>query len=483
MQSTIRLFLKEFWRNRTKRRRMQSVVLAMSFLVAFGVLWQLRITGITMTGEALCGYSQHEHSAQCEGAVLTCALEESQGHSHDAVCSPEPELNCQLTPHVHDGESCIMAAGEDGAEVCTLTEHTHGEGCYTTPEPCALEEGAGHTHSSACYTCEVPVHTHTVLCYSNREADLETSAVWEGTLPALSEDGNYAADVAAVALSQLGYTESKQNYDVSDDGVTQRGYTRYGEWYGNPYGDWSAMFASFCLHYGSHPAYEVLANSGVEAMRLQAENQQCYAPAGAHEPNVGDLVFLDRDGNGNAEAVAIVIQVSETGIQAVEGDYENAVAANTLAKTDAAIKGWAVLSAPGQATLDEPPVEDMVTVTFVVNDPNYTSDPGTGDTHLYLAAKEPIEGGDLTYTKWTSNRWWVTGTGTVCTYTIPAGTSVYGNGLKMPALSVENITDSNTNTYISSRSWVNAEGRLYSKDTVIRENTTLYLSLYQNGED
>ena len=38
------------------------------------------------------------------------------------------------------------------------------------------------------------------------------------------------------------------DYIVKEDGKTTDGYTRYGDWYGVPYGDWCAMFASFCIH-------------------------------------------------------------------------------------------------------------------------------------------------------------------------------------------------------------------------------------------
>jgi hypothetical protein len=64
---------------------------------------------------------------------------------------------------------------------------------------------------------------------------LETYINWEATLP-VDRTGIYAEDLLAVAQSQLGYTESTKNYMVDESG-TAKGYTRYGEWYGSPYGD------------------------------------------------------------------------------------------------------------------------------------------------------------------------------------------------------------------------------------------------------
>ncbi len=51
----------------------------------------------------------------------------------------------------------------------------------------------------------------------------ENAEDWEKTLPELS--GSLPGDLVSCAVSQTGYTE------------TEDGYTRYGEWYGNPTGD------------------------------------------------------------------------------------------------------------------------------------------------------------------------------------------------------------------------------------------------------
>ena len=78
------------------------------------------------------------------------------------------------------------------------------------------------------------------------ESKKETEADWEGALPdALT--GEWGTDLAAVAQSQIGYTESSTDTVVNDAGETC-GYTRYGAWYGDEYGDWNGMFLAFCLH-------------------------------------------------------------------------------------------------------------------------------------------------------------------------------------------------------------------------------------------
>ena len=88
---------------------------------------------------------------------------------------------------------------------------------------------------------------HDAGCYVDQTADVESAAQWEATIPALS-GRRLGENVAIVAKSQVGYTQSEYNY-VIDDAGRVHGYTRYGAWYGYPYGEWCAMFASFCLHY------------------------------------------------------------------------------------------------------------------------------------------------------------------------------------------------------------------------------------------
>ena len=91
-------------------------------------------------------------------------------------------------------------------------------------------------------------HTHTLECFSNPEADVETAEQWESTIPENQGDG-YADRLISTAKSQLSYAESSDNYIVGSDETTTHGWTRYGAWTGNPYADWSAAFAGFVIHY------------------------------------------------------------------------------------------------------------------------------------------------------------------------------------------------------------------------------------------
>lgn len=228
-------------------------------VVVFAVFWNLKLTGITLAGEAFCGRQEHIHDSTCQTFRLACT---------------EPE-----------GES-----------------HTHGEGCYETLTSCSLAE-----------------HIHDVSCYSDLSADLETEDDWEMTLNGLVNLPDLGQNVVQVAQSQLGYRESTRNFQVDGAGI-RRGYTRYGEWYGNPYGDWSAMFVSFCLSYGG--VMDVPLAGGPETMRLAWEEAGRFQPAIPEPVSPGTLLFVDPDGDGWADSVGVITGLDESGLSVILGDRE-----------------------------------------------------------------------------------------------------------------------------------------------------------------
>ena len=301
---------------------LRQALIVLSLFVTIGVFWGLKLTGITMAGEAFCGLDEHVHGEVCGLPELICEIEESDPHVHDETCLIRT-LQCELEEqenHIHE-ESCYLV--EEGGYLCGLEEsegHTHDDACYQAAEPCTMEE-----------------HIHVESCYSDLSADLETSDDWEKTLEGLDLTDNRAENMVLIARSQLGYTESTANFQV-DEQLVRRGITRYGQWYGNPYGDWSAMFVGFCLRYSG--AEDMPVNAGPEAMRLEWEEAQLYGNAADFLPAGGYLLFLDKDENGTADAVAIICGVADGMISAIEGDLQDAVAETAYPENDPAIMGY-----------------------------------------------------------------------------------------------------------------------------------------------
>ncbi|MCD8191584.1 MAG: fibro-slime domain-containing protein [Oscillospiraceae bacterium] len=184
---------------------------------------------------------------------------------------------------------------------------------------------------------------------SSETADVETSGDWKDTLPELT--GIWADDVVAIAQSQLGYTESTSNFVLDEDGVTRKGYTRYGAWAENEYGDWDAMFASFCLYYAEVSTDDFPESTGAYAWSVKLQECELYADAAEYTPIAGDIVFFDTDEDEEcrADRVGIVTEINEDDgeLTVIEGNCAgedaDTVAENTYSIDDSTIIGYGIL--------------------------------------------------------------------------------------------------------------------------------------------
>ncbi len=176
-------------------------------------------------------------------------------------------------------------------------------------------------------------------------ADLEDEDFWDEMFADLDLSGNWAQDLVTVAESQLGYTESTLNYAIAYD-QTVKGYTRYGAWYGIPYGDWCAMFISFCLHYAQIPwsafpysCHCVIWTNELDALSLFHRVDDEEDP---YEPKPGDLIFFDYDLDGRADHAGIVTGHNyEAGtIYTIEGNRFDYVERFELIRNDYTIMGY-----------------------------------------------------------------------------------------------------------------------------------------------
>ena len=194
---------------------------------------------------------------------------------------------------------------------------------------------------------------------SDESADVETSEQWEKTLPQpIPEKWDEA--VVAVAESQIGYQESRRNFQQTDNGEKQ-GYTRYGAWSGDAYGKWDSSFVSFCLYYSGveNMPQDQDCQKWVEA--LQEMKDSLYRVKGGELPQTGDLIFFhnsEEDGD-TADHIGIITAVAEATADApakvtvVEGDSQDQVEANEYLWTDPRILGSASLPPQESAAENE----------------------------------------------------------------------------------------------------------------------------------
>ena len=393
MWTSVDNYLAQINNSNSVRSSFRRICLTFSLLVVVGVFWGLKLTGITMAGDAFCGIDEHvhgetcitaelicgqeelpehHHTEDCISKILTCELTEQEGHTHSDACLGHPLLcteeespghthsatcyalvaQCGIDlseEHLHE-DSCMAliltcevpeSEGHTHSEECfaeetelqcgkeEAEEHFHTEDCYTVEENtflCQLEETDGHTHEESCYLdngrCILEEHIHTENCYSDVNADLETIDDWEDSLAGLIRSPSTAENILMVARSQLGVAESYRNFQVDDAGI-RRGINRYGQWYGNDYGDWSAMFAGFCLEYAG--VDYVPLNGGPEAMRLEWEQWELYTPKEDFTPEAGYLLFLDKNLDGAADSMAIITDLEENVLFVIEGDTSQQV--------------------------------------------------------------------------------------------------------------------------------------------------------------
>ena len=329
MQNSLPKKIQSYREEHSRFRRWSKLVTILACVVVFCTTYALILPAVTMTSETYCGKEAHTHTEECYVRELICTLGSDEDiHEHTDACY-EPQL--------------VLACGQEEGP-----EHTHTTDCYRMESVLVCTEGEGasgagtHQHRDTCYKetliCGKEEHQHTLLCYSNPEADLETADIWERTLPA-ALSGNWADDLIAVAESQLGYHESTNNY-ILDEGGYIHGYTRYGAWYGSPYGDWCAMFASFCLHYAGIPEsafpYEAGCTRWVELL-----TQAGLYTTGA--PERGVLVFFDKNADDLADHVGIVTAVSDDGFQTIEGNLGKAVVSQTHSYADGEVLGYGLL--------------------------------------------------------------------------------------------------------------------------------------------
>ena len=347
-----------------------------------------------------CGYNEGdlENAAEvaaaeadqpsAEDEIMPLSLEpqiEFVPHEHTDDCYTEVQtLTCMEEEHVH-GDDCFDP--EDGSLICDKFEHTHDESCYTTEYEltCGLEEGElveqvveptqsaalaamaaakpvalepvvdtvepiYHHHTDACYeevlTCPLPEHHHTVACLSDTSADLETPEEWQAANAEAVISGNWAEDLLSVAKTQLGYEQSEKNFEIDPaDGVTLRYYSRYGQSYGNPYGEWDVMFLSYCLKYAGIPQSAIPQEASVLALRSSMSDMEWLLDGeDGSSADVGDIVIynkyvtrtvaVDSSADGAADGLDDQFSMDAEGENGAEPEESGAAALDTSPAAD-----------------------------------------------------------------------------------------------------------------------------------------------------
>lgn len=345
-------------------------------------------------------------------------------HEHTEDCYTEVQtLTCMEEEHVH-GDDCFDP--EDGTLICEKFEHTHDESCYTTEyeltcgleegelveqvveptqtaelvamavaEPVALEpvvdtvEPIYHHHTDACYeevlVCPLPEHHHTVSCLSDTSADLETPEEWQAANADAVITGEWNEDLLSVAKTQLGYEQSEKNFEIDPaDGVTLRYYSRYGQSYGNAYGEWDVMFLAYCLKYAEIPQSAIPQEASVLALRSSMSGMDWLLEEDGSAAQPGDIVIYNK-------YVTRTVAVDSSADSAAP-DLDDLFSVDTEFENSAELEGSGVSALDAAPSADDSTGAQDTAATSGTQDTVLTPDPV--DPQPEQPAEKPVDSAD-----------------------------------------------------------------------------------------
>lgn len=345
-------------------------------------------------------------------------------HEHTDDCYTEVQtLTCMEEEHVHD-DDCYDP--EDGTLICEKFEHTHDESCYTTEyeltcgleegelveqvveptqsaelvamavaEPVALEpvvdtvEPIYHHHTDACYeevlVCPLPEHHHTVSCLSDTSADLETPEEWQAANADAVITGEWNEDLLSVAKTQLGYEQSEKNFEIDPaDGVTLRYYSRYGQSYGNAYGEWDVMFLAYCLKYAEIPQSAIPQEASVLALRSSMSGMDWLLEEDGSAAQPGDIVIYNK-------YVTRTVAV-DSSADSAEPDLDDQFSVDTEFENSAELEGSGVSALDAAPSADDSTGAQDTAATSGTQDTVLTPEPV--DPQPEQPAEKPVDSAD-----------------------------------------------------------------------------------------
>jgi len=180
--------------------------------------------------------------------------------------------------------------------------------------------------------------------------------------------GNWDEDLLSVAKTQLGYEQSEKNFEIDPaDGVTLRYYSRYGQSYGNPYGEWDVMFLSYCLKYAGIPQSAIPQEASVLALRSSMSDMDWLLDGeDGSAANVGDIVIynkyvtrtvaVDSSADGAADGLDDQFSMDAEGENGAELETSGAAALDTAPAAEDAPAADSVITPdlPDTANPDQP---------------------------------------------------------------------------------------------------------------------------------
>lgn len=317
------------------------VVLATMHVLTFPAAAMSRSAGETDPG-IVTGEQDSDPEASFDNGFdeITDPVPEGEDSKSDIPEDPLPAEPAEITEASSEDPTVIPESS--GEPVVTETELTEVPAEAIEPEAVETPQPTETTAEE-----EVIEENEEPEEESDPEADVETAKDWEDMFRDIELTGAWADDLITLAETQIGYKESTKNF-IRDEGKNY-GYTRYGEWYGDPYAEWDSLFVMFNLSYAGITPVDFPYQADCEDWIDELKEKELFHEVNTYIPAKGDLVFADTDDDGETDHVAIVKGVIYNSdgrpedLVVIEGDIDNAVKENRYEFFNPLITGFAEL--------------------------------------------------------------------------------------------------------------------------------------------
>ena len=155
--------------------------------------------------------------------------------------------------------------------------------------------------------------------------------------------GDWRVDILTVAAYQLGYRESDTNFIIDEEG-NRKGYTRYGDWMGDPYSEWCASFVGYTMLHADMSIANELGYGSVGRWVDKVSAMGAWR-GGDYYPQPGDIAFIIPMEEEEIGHMGIVEFVTEGTISTIEANVSDTIARRSYSADDERLAGYASMEA------------------------------------------------------------------------------------------------------------------------------------------
>lgn len=183
----------------------------------------------------------------------------------------------------------------------------------------------------------------------------------------------------------MGYEQSEKNFEIDPaDGVTLRYYSRYGQSYGNAYGEWDVMFLAYCLKYAEIPQSAIPQEASVLALRSSMSGMDWLLEEDGSAAQPGDIVIYNK-------YVTRTVAV-DSSADSAEPDLDDLFSVDTEFENSADLEGSGVSALDAAPSADDSTGAQDTAATSGTQDTVLTPEPV--DPQPEQPAEKPVDSAD-----------------------------------------------------------------------------------------